>query len=59
MAYKNIFNRFIISIVLSLNAYRSLPLLLVLLIAFTALLDWITRSTRYGRSIFAVGVNLN
>ena len=40
-----------------MNAYRSLPLLLVLLITFTALLDWITRSTRYGRSIFAVGGN--
>merc|ERR1711991_1022445 len=52
-----IFGIILISAVLTLNAYRSLPLLLVLLIAFTALLDWITRSTPYGRSLFAVGGN--
>ena len=51
------FGLIVISAVLTLNAYRSLPLLLVLLIAFTAFLDWITRSTPYGRSIFAVGGN--
>ena len=52
-----VFGIILISAVLTLNAYRSLPLLLVLLIAFTALLDWITRSTPYGRSLFAVGGN--
>ena len=52
-----VFGIILISAVLTLNAYRSLPLLLVLLIACTALLDWITRSTPYGRSLFAVGGN--
>ena len=52
-----VFGIILISAVLTLNAYRSLPLLLVLHIAFTALLDWITRSTPYGRSLFAVGGN--
>ena len=52
-----VFGIILISAVLTLNAYRSLTLLLVLLIAFTALLDWITRSTPYGRSLFAVGGN--
>jgi len=52
-----VFGIILISAVLTLNAYRSLPLLLVLLIAITALLDWITRSTPYGRSLFAVGGN--
>ena len=52
-----VFGIILISAVLTLNAYRSLPLLLVLLIAFTALLDWVTRSTPYGRSLFAVGGN--
>ena len=51
------FGLIVISAVITLNAYRSLPLLLVLLISITALLDWITRSTPYGRSIFAVGGN--
>ena len=51
------FGFIVISAVLTLNAYRSLPLLLVLLITFTAFLDWVTRSTPYGRSIFAVGGN--
>ena len=37
-----VFGIILISAVLTLNAYRSLPLLLVLLIAVTALLDWIT-----------------
>ena len=47
----------VVSIVLTLNAYRSLPLLLVLLVAITALLNWIVNSTPFGRSIFAVGGN--
>ena len=51
------FGVIVLSIVLTLNAYRSLPLLLVLLVLFTALLDWITNSTPFGRSIFAVGGN--
>ena len=43
--------------ILTLNAYRSLPLLLVLLIGITALLGWVTTSTPYGRALFAVGGN--
>ncbi|WP_299892456.1 ABC transporter permease [uncultured Ruegeria sp.] len=51
------FSVIVVAVVLTLNAYRSLPLLLVLLIAITALLGWITTSTPYGRSLFAVGGN--
>lgn len=51
------FGAIVIAVVLTLNAYRSLPLLLVLLVAFTALLGWISTSTPYGRSLFAVGGN--
>ncbi len=52
-----VFGIIVISVILTLNAYRSLPLLLVLLIAITALLGWVTTSTPFGRSIFAVGGN--
>jgi D-xylose transport system permease protein len=51
------FSIIVVAVVLTLNAYRSLPLLLVLLVAITALLGWITTSTPYGRSLFAVGGN--
>jgi len=43
--------------VITLNAYRSVPLLIVLLVGLTALVGWITTSTPFGRSIFAVGGN--
>ncbi|MDC0739373.1 ABC transporter permease [Cognatishimia sp. SS12] len=43
--------------VLTMNAYRSLPLLILLLMGLTALIGWITTSTPYGRSLFAVGGN--
>ncbi|MEX3006981.1 sugar ABC transporter permease [Hoeflea sp. TYP-13] len=43
--------------VATLNAYRGVPLLVVLLVGLTALLAWITTSTPFGRSIFAVGGN--
>ena len=43
--------------VATLNSYRSVPLLIVLLMAITALVGWITTSTPYGRSIFSVGGN--
>ena len=52
-----VFGILVIAVILTLNAYRSLPLLLVLLIGFTALLGWITTSTPFGRSLFAVGGN--
>ncbi len=45
------------AIVATLNTYRSVPLLLVLLVALTALVGWVTTSTLYGRSIFSVGGN--
>lgn len=51
------FGIIVFAVVLTLNAYRSLPLLLVLLVAITALLGWVTTSTPYGRSLFAVGGN--
>jgi D-xylose transport system permease protein len=43
--------------VATLNSYRSVPLLIVLLMTITALVGWVTTSTPYGRSIFAVGGN--
>lgn len=52
-----VFGAIVVAVVLTLNAYRSLPLLLVLLLALTALLGWVTTSTPYGRSLFAVGGN--
>ncbi len=52
-----VFGVLVIAVILTLNAYRSLPLLLVLLVGFTALLGWITTSTPFGRSLFAVGGN--
>lgn len=43
--------------VATLNAYRGVPLLVVLLVVLTALLGWISTSTPFGRSLFAVGGN--
>ena len=43
--------------VATLNAYRGVPLLVVLLVGLTALLGWISTSTPFGRSLFAVGGN--
>ena len=40
-----------------LNAYRGVPLLVVLLLGITAVLGWVTTSTPFGRSLFAVGGN--
>jgi len=40
-----------------LNGYRGVPVVVVLLLAVTALLGWITTSTRFGRALFAVGGN--
>ncbi len=51
------FGVMVIAVILILNSYRSLPLLLVLLVGITALLGWITTSTPFGRSLFAVGGN--
>lgn len=51
------FGAVVIAVVLTLNAYRSLPLLLVLLVGITALMGWISTSTPFGRSLMAVGGN--
>jgi D-xylose transport system permease protein len=51
------FAAIVIAVILTLNSYRSLPLLLVLLVSITALLGWVTTSTPFGRSLFAVGGN--
>ncbi len=47
----------ILAAVATLNNYRGVPLLVVLLVGMTALLGWITTSTPFGRSLFAVGGN--
>jgi len=51
------FGAIVIAVILTLNAYRSLPLLLVLLLGITALLGWVSTSTPFGRCLFAVGGN--
>lgn len=43
--------------VATLNAYRGVPLVVVLLLGLTGLLAFITTSTPFGRSLFAVGGN--
>lgn len=52
-----IFSALTVAAVVTLNSYRGVPLVVVLLVGVTALLGWITTSTPYGRSIFAVGGN--
>lgn len=43
--------------VATLNSYRGVPLVVVLLLGITAILGGITTSTPFGRSLFAVGGN--
>lgn len=43
--------------VATLNAYRGVPLVVILLLGMTALLGWLTASTPFGRALFAVGGN--
>ncbi len=52
-----IFAVLIFAAVITMNAYRSVPLLIVLLVSLTAIVGWVTTSTPFGRSIFAVGGN--
>ena len=52
-----IFALLIFAAVITMNTYRSVPLLILLLLAVTALVGWITTSTPFGRMIFAVGGN--
>lgn len=51
------FAALVIGAVATLNAYRGVPLLVVLLVILTGVLGWVTTSTPFGRSIFAVGGN--
>ena len=51
------FSLLVAGAVATLNAYRGVPLLVVLLLLLTGILGWITTSTPFGRSIFAVGGN--
>ena len=41
-----------------LNSDRGTPLSLLIFVGFVVLFDWLTRRTRYGRHIFAVGGNI-
>lgn len=52
-----IFAVLIFAAVLTMNSYRSVPLLIVLLVSLTAIVGWVTTSTPFGRSVFAVGGN--
>ena len=51
------FGTLMLATVATLNSYRAVPLLIVLLVAITGCVGWITTSTPYGRSLFAVGGN--
>lgn len=52
-----LFGVLVFAVVFTLNSYRSLPLMILLLIALTSLVGWVTTSTPFGRAIFAVGGN--
>ena len=55
---RNIFLRvLILGMIGTMNSYRSVPLLVVLVLGLTAIVGWIITSTPFGRSIFAVGGN--
>jgi D-xylose transport system permease protein len=47
----------LLAVVVLLNSDRGTPLPLLIFVGFVILFDWITRRTRYGRYIFAVGGN--
>lgn len=51
------FGVLLLGAVATLNSYRGVPLLVVLLVGLTAVLGWITTSTPFGRALFAVGGN--
>ena len=41
----------------TLNAYRGVPLVVLILLAMTLVLDFLTKRTPFGRAIFAIGGN--
>ena len=45
------------SAVATLNSYRGIPLVVFLLLGITFFINWLTKSTPFGRSLFAVGGN--
>ena len=47
----------LLATVATLNSYRGVPLLVVILLGLTAILAWVTTSTPFGRALFAVGGN--
>lgn len=51
------FASLVVGAVAMLNSYRGVPLLVVLLLALTGFLAWLTTSTPFGRALFAVGGN--
>ena len=52
-----LFAVFAVSVVATLNSYRGVPLVVIILLILTFFLGWITTSTPFGRSLFAVGGN--
>ena len=52
-----LFAAFAVSVVATLNSYRGVPLVVVILLILTFFLGWVTTSTPFGRSLFAVGGN--
>ncbi len=52
-----LFAALVLAAVATLNAYRGVPLLMVILGAVLALLWWVTTATPFGRHLFAIGGN--
>ena len=52
-----LFAIFSVSVVATLNLYRGVPLVVIILLILTFFLGWVTTSTPFGRSLFAVGGN--
>jgi len=52
-----LFAIFAVSVVATLNSYRGVPLVVIILLSLTFLLGWVTASTPFGRTLFAVGGN--
>ena len=48
----------LVAVVTLLNSDRGTPLSVIIFVGFVMLFDWITRRTRYGRYMFAVGGNI-
>ena len=53
-----LFSVFILGSTATLNAYRGIPVLMLVLGGLFALLWWVTTATRFGQYLFAVGGNI-